>query len=34
MGGSPNLPNLESPISGNSHVCMCVYIYMVALCGY
>ena len=38
MGGSPNLPNLESPISGNSHVRMCVYIYiyiyMVALCGY
>ena len=28
MGGSPNLPNLESPISGNSHVCMCVYIYI------
>ena len=27
MGGSPNHPNLESPISGNSHVCMCVYIY-------
>ena len=28
MGGSPNLPNLESPISGNSHVCMCVYVYI------